>query len=129
MAEYCGLCMIVTESKQNLSCTCVKFVFRGCGADFEKLGQERDAGTTDHPKARSENKKAISSRRIPIDPNVPLWARGFINMIHAFGAAHHLDNMAKAKIDAATEKNTDNENQSQNDNTPGTDAQRHGATS
>ena len=88
----------------------------------------RDAGTSDHLKARSENKKASSSRRIPINPNVPLWARGFINVMHAFGAAHDLDNMANANIAAATEANTDNENQSQNDNTPGTDAQTDRAT-
>uniref|UniRef100_M1DX07 Uncharacterized protein n=1 Tax=Solanum tuberosum TaxID=4113 RepID=M1DX07_SOLTU len=82
----------------------------------------RDAGTTDQPKARSENKKASSSRRIPIDSNVPLWARGFINAIHAFGEAHDLNNMAKANIDTTTEANTNNENQSRNDNTPSTDA-------
>uniref|UniRef100_M1DHG1 Uncharacterized protein n=1 Tax=Solanum tuberosum TaxID=4113 RepID=M1DHG1_SOLTU len=87
----------------------------------------RDAGTTDHPKARSENKKASSSRRIPIDLNVPVWARGFINVVHPFGVAHDLDNIAKANI-AATEANADNENQSHNDNTLGTDAQTDGAT-
>uniref|UniRef100_M1DNS1 Uncharacterized protein n=1 Tax=Solanum tuberosum TaxID=4113 RepID=M1DNS1_SOLTU len=70
----------------------------------------RDPGTTDHPKARSENKKASSSKRIPIDPIVPSWARMYINAIHAFGAAHNLDNMAKTNTATTTEENANNEN-------------------
>lgn len=33
-------------------------------------------------------KEAISNRRIPIDPNVPAWARGFVNVMHAFRENH-----------------------------------------
>uniref|UniRef100_M1DHQ8 Uncharacterized protein n=1 Tax=Solanum tuberosum TaxID=4113 RepID=M1DHQ8_SOLTU len=88
----------------------------------------KDAGKTDHTKARSENKKAGSSKRIPIDPNVPSWARGFINVIHAFGASNDLDIMTKANITAAAEADPDIKTQSQNDNSLGTDAQTDGAT-
>uniref|UniRef100_M1DJ64 Integrase core domain containing protein n=1 Tax=Solanum tuberosum TaxID=4113 RepID=M1DJ64_SOLTU len=90
---------------------------------------KRDAGTTDHTKVRSENKKASSSRRIPIDPNAPLWARGFINAIHSFGEAHDLDKMVEANIATEVEaESKEKENLKQTDNTPDTDAQTDGGT-
>jgi len=75
-------------------------------------------------KEKRKCKEASSSRRIPIDPNVPSWTQGFINVVHAFRAVHDLDNMVKANLAAAAEA----ENQSQNDNTQGTDAQADEAT-
>uniref|UniRef100_M1DHP5 Integrase core domain containing protein n=1 Tax=Solanum tuberosum TaxID=4113 RepID=M1DHP5_SOLTU len=75
-------------------------------------------------KAKSKSKESSSSRMISIDPNVPSWTQGFINVVHAFGVAHDLDNMVKANL-AATAKA---ENQSQNDNTQGTDAQTDAET-
>uniref|UniRef100_M1DTT8 Uncharacterized protein n=1 Tax=Solanum tuberosum TaxID=4113 RepID=M1DTT8_SOLTU len=39
-----------------------------------------------------------SRRRMPIDPNVPSWARGFVNAIHALGASHELDEMVEENI-------------------------------
>uniref|UniRef100_M1DLU3 Uncharacterized protein n=1 Tax=Solanum tuberosum TaxID=4113 RepID=M1DLU3_SOLTU len=51
----------------------------------------------------SKNKKANSSRRMPIDPNVPSWSRGLINAIHAFKAAHEIDKMVEANIAAEAE--------------------------
>uniref|UniRef100_M1DX06 Integrase core domain containing protein n=1 Tax=Solanum tuberosum TaxID=4113 RepID=M1DX06_SOLTU len=77
----------------------------------------RDAEKPNKTKAKSKSKEARSSRRIPIDLNLPSWTRGFINVVHAFGAAHDLDNMVKANLTAAAEA----ENQSQNGNTQGTD--------
>uniref|UniRef100_M1DK74 Integrase core domain containing protein n=1 Tax=Solanum tuberosum TaxID=4113 RepID=M1DK74_SOLTU len=84
----------------------------------------RDAEKSNNTKAKSKSKDASSSRRIPIDPNVPSWTQGFINVVHAFGTTHDLDNMVKANLAAAAEA----ENPSQNDNTHGTDAQTDGAT-
>jgi len=77
----------------------------------------RDAENPNNTKAKSKNKEARSSRSIPIDLNLPSWTRGFINVVHAFGAAHDFDNMVKANLTAAAEA----ENQSQNGNTQGTD--------
>uniref|UniRef100_M1DHP8 Uncharacterized protein n=1 Tax=Solanum tuberosum TaxID=4113 RepID=M1DHP8_SOLTU len=84
---------------------------------------KRDAEKPNKTKAKSKSKEASSSRRIPIDPNVPSWTRGFINVVHSFGATHGLDNMVKVNLTAAAEA----ENQSQNANTQSTDAQTDGA--
>uniref|UniRef100_M1DAM8 Uncharacterized protein n=1 Tax=Solanum tuberosum TaxID=4113 RepID=M1DAM8_SOLTU len=79
--------------------------------------------------ARSENKTASSTRWIPIDPNVPSWARGFRNAIHSFVVAHELENMIKANIAAeVVAERKEKENQKQNDNTLGLDGQTDGAT-
>uniref|UniRef100_M1DBB9 Integrase core domain containing protein n=1 Tax=Solanum tuberosum TaxID=4113 RepID=M1DBB9_SOLTU len=81
----------------------------------------RDAEKPNKTKAKGKSNESSSSRRILIDPNVPSCTRGFINVVDAFGAAHDLDNMVKANLAEA-------ENQSQNDNTQGTDSQTDGAT-
>uniref|UniRef100_M1DS86 Uncharacterized protein n=1 Tax=Solanum tuberosum TaxID=4113 RepID=M1DS86_SOLTU len=75
-------------------------------------------------KEKTKSKEASSSRRISIEPTVPSWARGFITMILNFGAACDLDAMIMANIAAAAEA----ENQSQKEDTPGTDSQTYGAT-
>jgi len=76
-----------------------------------------------------ENKTTRSRRRMPINPNVPSWVRGFSNAIHAFVEAHELDNLIEANIVAeAKAERREEENQKQNDNTLGTDSQTVGAT-
>ena len=49
-------------------------------------------------KQRNYTKEARAKRRIPIDPNVPSWARGFGNAVHAFRAFHEIDRMIAANI-------------------------------
>lgn len=37
-------------------------------------------------------------RRAPIHPNVPSWARGFVNAIYAFKAARDVDKIVEVNI-------------------------------
>uniref|UniRef100_M1DM86 Uncharacterized protein n=1 Tax=Solanum tuberosum TaxID=4113 RepID=M1DM86_SOLTU len=84
----------------------------------------REAEKPNKTKAKTKSKEASSSRRIPTDPTVPSWARGFINVIHTFGPSHDFDEMIMCNLATTTEV----ENQSQKEDTPGTDAQTDGAT-
>uniref|UniRef100_M1DYA3 Uncharacterized protein n=1 Tax=Solanum tuberosum TaxID=4113 RepID=M1DYA3_SOLTU len=123
----------------NVSVLVVKYVLT-LSQDFADMAKPKVAGSNMPPRhiraqkfrrtARSKNKTASSKRKMSIDPNVPLWDRGFTNAIHAFVAAHELDNMIKANIAAEDEaERKEKENQKENDNTPGTDAQVDDATS
>uniref|UniRef100_M1DP16 Uncharacterized protein n=1 Tax=Solanum tuberosum TaxID=4113 RepID=M1DP16_SOLTU len=86
---------------------------------------------------RKYTKESRVKRRIPIDPNVPPWARSLVNAIRAFGAAHEIDQMIAAY--PAAEAKAEANNEDQNNNTPrtivslqgdalGTDAQTYEVT-
>uniref|UniRef100_M1DRA1 Uncharacterized protein n=1 Tax=Solanum tuberosum TaxID=4113 RepID=M1DRA1_SOLTU len=58
---------------------------------------------------RKYTNEARAKRRISIDPNVPSWARTFVNAIRAFGEAQEIDQMIAANLAAeakAEAKNT-----------------------
>ncbi|KAG5591338.1 hypothetical protein H5410_041852 [Solanum commersonii] len=74
MPENCGLCMTVTGSKPNLSCTRVNFVFGGCKAEFKKLGQDV-LSLEGNDQVGEEREKSVNSREAPrssfMSPNDP----------------------------------------------------------
>uniref|UniRef100_M1D996 Uncharacterized protein n=1 Tax=Solanum tuberosum TaxID=4113 RepID=M1D996_SOLTU len=67
---------------------------------------------------RKYTKEAREKRRIPIDPNVPPWARSLVNAIQAFRAAHEIDQIIAVNLAAEAKAVANNEDQI--NNTPGT---------
>uniref|UniRef100_M1DS33 Uncharacterized protein n=1 Tax=Solanum tuberosum TaxID=4113 RepID=M1DS33_SOLTU len=78
---------------------------------------KRDEKIVELAKERRESKKASSSKRVPIDPTIPLWKRGVYTGINSFLESHEGDKTVAANIAAENKANEHNENQ--NDN-PGT---------
>ena len=58
---------------------------------------------------RRYTKEERGKRWIPIDPNVPLWARGLVNCIHDFREAHEIDRMIASYITIEAKENKKNE--------------------
>uniref|UniRef100_M1DGB9 Uncharacterized protein n=1 Tax=Solanum tuberosum TaxID=4113 RepID=M1DGB9_SOLTU len=80
---------------------------------------KKDEKKVELARQRKYTNEAREKRRIPIDPNVPTWARSFVNAIRAFGAAQEIDQMIAANLAA--------EAKAEENNTPGIDAQTDGA--
>uniref|UniRef100_M1DPV1 Uncharacterized protein n=1 Tax=Solanum tuberosum TaxID=4113 RepID=M1DPV1_SOLTU len=76
---------------------------------------KRDEKVAGLAKERRESKTASSSRRVPIDPTIPSWKRGFYKAINFFFVSHDMDIMVAATIAAEARSNEQNENK--NDNT------------
>jgi len=78
---------------------------------------KKDEKKAELARQRKYTNEARAKRRIPIDPNVPSWARSFVNAIRAFGAAQEIDQMIAANL--AAEAKAEANNEDQNNNTPG----------
>jgi len=52
---------------------------------------KKDEKSTELARQRKYTNEARAKRQIPIDPNVPSWARSFVNAIRAFRAAQEID--------------------------------------
>uniref|UniRef100_M1DNU7 Uncharacterized protein n=1 Tax=Solanum tuberosum TaxID=4113 RepID=M1DNU7_SOLTU len=63
---------------------------------------------------RKCTKEARARRRIPIDPTIPPWRRGFYTTIDSFLAAHDVDRMGESNIAAEAKANENNANQNEN---------------
>jgi len=66
---------------------------------------------------RKYTNEASARRRIPIDPTIPPWSRGYYTTIDSFLAAHDMDRIGEANITAEATANENNANQ--NGNTSG----------
>lgn len=82
------------------------FFLKLCIYGYTKSSREKHTTLThkggkfqeEYKEKKGEKKEGSSSRRILINPNVSLWARVFINAIHALVADHDVDNMIKVNI-------------------------------
>uniref|UniRef100_M1DFM7 Uncharacterized protein n=1 Tax=Solanum tuberosum TaxID=4113 RepID=M1DFM7_SOLTU len=75
---------------------------------------KEDEKKTELARQRKYTKEDRARRRIPIDPTIPPWRRGFYTTIDSFLAAHYVDRMGEDNIAAEAKANENNANQNGN---------------